>query len=140
VIGRRNPSSVTSRLNTGWSGTVSGTDRVCHQRRPRRRRLQLPPPAQVSQTFVVTNAAALSRLKSGIFTDDQPPSPRAKASTVGMSMRLSPSRASEQDLVFRRPSRLPPAISYIWRRERGSSISVATRRASSARSRQCSGS
>src|SRR5450432_3638722 len=49
----------------------------CCQRRPRRRRLQLPPPDPLAQAFVVPNprrpdrrASARSSLKAAFFTDD----------------------------------------------------------------------
>jgi NADH dehydrogenase len=49
----------------------------CHQCRPRRCRLQLPPPAQVAQAFLVAHRAGAHRasatqifLKSAFFTDD----------------------------------------------------------------------
>jgi IS5 family transposase len=49
----------------------------CHQRRPRRRRLQLPPPHPLAQALVAPNpgrplpmASDQSSLKSGFFTDD----------------------------------------------------------------------
>ena len=51
--------------------------RRCQQRRPRRRRLQLPPPDPLAQAFVAPNpdrsprrAVDQSSLKSGFFTDD----------------------------------------------------------------------
>src|ERR1700688_327063 len=51
--------------------------RRCRQRRPRRRRLQLPPPDPLAQDFVVPNphrshrsASARSSLKLRFFTDD----------------------------------------------------------------------
>jgi hypothetical protein len=50
--------------------------RRCRQRRPRRRRLQFPPPDPLAQDFVVPNhrshrrASARSSLKSAFFTEE----------------------------------------------------------------------